>query len=81
MRERKLKLWHDSPYDGQPGMWAAFRRLLYQFEGAAQLGDPNEAPYVPPANPTCPICNALMADHEILRGGPGKSTRLNCPSK
>ncbi|MBP1324971.1 hypothetical protein JOF28_000203 [Leucobacter exalbidus] len=79
MRERKRRLWHASPYDGQPGIWAAFRRLLYQFEGAAQLGDPNEPAGVTPANPTCPVCHALMADHQIVRGGPGKPTHLNCP--
>ena len=78
--KRKRRLWHESPWDGQPGFWAGWRRLLYQFEGPAQLGDPNEPPYVPPANPTCPVCHQPMKKHHIDRGGPGKRTHLRCPS-
>ncbi|MHA3722725.1 hypothetical protein ACXR2T_02480 [Leucobacter sp. HY1910] len=79
MRERKRRLWHETRWDGLPGFGNALRRLLYQFEGAAQLGDPNEPPYVPPANPKCPVCNELMADHRVDRGGPGERTHLRCP--
>src|SRR5690606_29995647 len=63
VRERKRRLWHETRWDGLPGFGNAVRRLLYQFEGAAQLGDPNEPAYVPPANPRCPVCTQLMADH------------------
>lgn len=79
VRERKRRLWHETRWDGMPGFGNALRRLLYQFEGAAQLGDPNEAPYVPPANPVCPVCQAPMARHRMDRGGPGKATYVRCP--
>lgn len=79
VRERKRRLWHETRWDGLPGFGNAVRRLLYQFEGAAQLGDPNEPAYVPPANPRCPVCTQLMADHRVDRGGPGKPTHLRCP--
>ncbi len=79
MRKRKRRLWHESPYDGRPGFYAAMQRFFYQFEGTSQLGDPNEPRYVPPADPRCPVCGALMAEHRIDRGGPGKATHLNCP--
>lgn len=80
MRERKRKLWHETRWDGLPGFGNAFRRLLYQFEGAAQLGDPNEPAYVPPANPKCPVCNEPMKEHQVTRGGPSTPTLLRCPS-
>ena len=80
MRERKRRLWHATPWDGQPGFWAALNRLVYQIEGPAQLGDPDEPPYVPPADPRCPICAAPMGEHRVDRGGPGKPTRLTCPA-
>ena len=79
MRKRKRRLWHETPWDGVPGFWAAWLRFFYQFEGTAQLGDPNEPAYVPPEDPSCPICSRLMREHRIDRGGPGKPTRLNCP--
>nr|WP_249290901.1 hypothetical protein [Leucobacter manosquensis] len=72
-------MWHATPWDGQPGFWAAWRRFFYQFEGTAQLGDPNEPAYVPPANPKCPICRHPMSDHQFDRGGPGKPTYVKCP--
>lgn len=80
MRERKRRLWHETRWDGLPGFGNAVRRLLYQFEGAAQLGDPNEPAYVPPANPKCPVCSEPMKDHSVARGGPGKPTHLRCPT-
>ena len=81
MRKRKRRLWHETPWDGQPGFFAAWRRFFYQFEGTSQLGDPNEPPYVPPENPRCPVCSELMRDHRIERGGPGKPTHLRCPQR
>lgn len=79
MGKRKRRLWHATPYDGQPGFWAAWNRVFAQFEGPAQLGDPDEPPYVPPVDPRCPICQAPMKEHRIDRGGAGKSTRMTCP--
>lgn len=82
MRKRKRPkrhLWHKTPWDGQPGFWAAVNRFFYQFEGPAQLGDRNEPAYVPPADPKCPICGASMHEHRIDRGGPGKPTHMKCP--
>ncbi len=80
MPKRKRRLWHPTPYDDRPGFYAAMQRFFYQFEGTADLGDPDEAPYVPPADPKCPICRASMKDHRIDRGGPGKPTHLRCPA-
>ncbi|WP_233613118.1 hypothetical protein [Leucobacter edaphi] len=79
MPKRKRRLWHPTPYDGQPGFFNAWLRFFYQFEGTADLGDPNEPPYVPPADPRCPVCAQPMKDHRIDRGGPGKPTHLSCP--
>lgn len=83
MRKRtpKQRLWHESPYDGVPGFYAAMQRFFYQFEGTAQLGDPNEPAYVPPADPKCPVCSVSMREHRIDRGGPGKPTHLKCPPR
>ncbi|EYT56324.1 type IV secretion protein Rhs [Leucobacter sp. UCD-THU] len=78
-KRKKRHLWHQTPYDGVPGAYAAIQRFLYQFEGPAQLGDRNEPPYVPPADPKCPICGRSMKQHRIDRGGPGKPTHLTCP--
>lgn len=77
--DRKRRLWHETRWDGMPGVGNAIRRFLYQFEGAAQLGDPNEPPYVPPVNPSCPVCSVSMSEHRMDRGGPGKPTYLKCP--
>ncbi len=73
------RLWHQTPYDGVPGVYAAIQRFLYQFEGPAQLGDRNEPPYVPPADPKCPVCSRSLRLHHFDRGGPGKPTRMKCP--
>lgn len=75
----KRKLWHETPWDGKPGIWAAWLRLVYQFEGTSQLGKRGEPAYVMPADPKCPICGTSMKDHQILRSTTGKSTRLECP--
>jgi len=77
-REKKRKLWHESPYDGVPGFFPALLRLLYQFQGASQLGDPNEPAYVAPADPKCPLCTQSMAEHHFDRD-PGKRTLMRCP--
>ncbi|WP_396656430.1 hypothetical protein [Microbacterium sp.] len=78
MGGRKRRLWHATPWDGQRGFWAAWNRLVFQIEGTAQLGDPNEPAYVPPADPRCPLCAAPMDQHRIHRV-PGKSTSMTCP--
>lgn len=77
---RKRKLWHETPWDGQPGFWAALNRLVYQFEGPAQLGDPNEPAEVRNADPACPICGQPMSRHTVDRGGPGEKTFVHCPA-
>lgn len=79
-REKKLRLWHKSPYDGVPGAYAAVQRFLYQIEGPSQLGDRNEPAPVAPVDPRCPVCRLPMKDHRIDRGGPGLPTQLKCPS-
>lgn len=78
-RKKRRRLWNESPYNGVPGFYAAMQRFFYQFEGAAQLGDPNEPAYVPPADPSCPICAQSLKLHRIDRGGPGKPTHMKCP--
>ena len=81
MRKRKRRLWHETPWDGVPGFWAAWQRFFYQFEGTSQLGDPNEPPYVPPADPKCPLCSISMQDHRLTRSSnPSEPTRLICPA-
>ncbi|MBL5974763.1 MAG: hypothetical protein D3X82_13635 [Candidatus Leucobacter sulfamidivorax] len=82
MRKRKREkrhLWHRTPYDGVPGLYAALQRFLYQFQGPSQLGDRGEPPYVPPPDPKCPMCKQPMQDHRFDRGGPGKPTYMKCP--
>lgn len=76
----KRHLWHKTPYDGVPGIYAAVQRFLYQIEGPAQLGDRDEPAYVPPADPKCPVCGASLDQHVFSRGGPGKSTHMKCPA-
>ncbi len=78
-KRAKYHLWHKTPYDGVPGFFPAILRFLYQIEGPAQLGERGEPAYVPPADPVCPVCTGLMADHRIERGGPGERTLLHCP--
>lgn len=78
-RERRRRLWHETKWDGEPGLAAALRRLVYQFQGAAQLGRRDEPAYIMPENPKCPVCSAPMKEHQINRGGPGARTHLICP--
>lgn len=69
-----------NPWAGKPGFWAAVNRFFYPIAGPAAVGiGREEAPYVAPIDPTCPLCGALMADHEIERGVGTRSTRLHCP--
>ncbi|WP_395245705.1 hypothetical protein ACGGZK_07790 [Agromyces sp. MMS24-K17] len=68
-----------NPFDGKPGFFNRLNRIVYMFTGPAQVGIGRpEAPYVPPADPKCPLCGRLMADHEIDRSGP--RTQLHCPA-
>ncbi len=78
-KREKYHLWHKTPYDGVPGLYAAVQRLFYQFEGPAQIGERGEPAYVQPADPKCPVCTQSMSLHRIDRGGPGKPTHLRCP--
>ena len=54
--KRKRRLWHESPWDGQRGFWAAWNRFIFHFQGPGQLGRADEPAYVPAANPGCPLC-------------------------
>lgn len=54
---------------------------LFPFMGPAQLGAGHaEEPYRAPADPRCPICGGLMAEHTVSRT-PDQvhATRLICP--
>lgn len=78
-KQRKLHLWHPSPWDGIPGTRAAVLRFLYNVIGPAALGAANDQTYVPPKDPECPNCKQPLNDHVIKRGGPGKPTHMICP--
>jgi hypothetical protein len=72
-----------NPYVGLPGFWNRWNRITYSFSGAAQVGvgrGRTEAAYVPPADPSCPICGSPMAAHTIDRGTATVPTRVHCPS-
>lgn len=69
-----------NPFNETKGFFGAFGRALWTVTGPAAVGIGRpEEPYVPPANPTCPLCGALMADHRIERGTGTTATRLHCP--
>ncbi|BDZ55902.1 hypothetical protein [Agromyces marinus] len=69
-----------NPWKGVPGFWARVNRIVYPIVGPAQVGIGRpEAPYEPPANPACPLCGGLMADHRIERGDANTRTMLHCP--
>ncbi|MGO1574817.1 MAG: hypothetical protein ACTJGQ_09270 [Agrococcus casei] len=83
-REKKLHLWHPSPWDGVPGARAAVLRLAFNLIGPAALGarhwqNDSEEQAPPPPDPACPACGQSLNDHDIRRGGPGKSTHMICP--
>lgn len=67
-----------NPFDGQPGFWNHVNKVVYRLAGPAQVGSGrHEAPYVPPADPACPLCDRPMRDHVIDRTG--HKTQLYCP--
>ncbi len=71
-----------NPYVGLPGFWNRVNSVVYLFMGPAQVGigvGKTEAPYVPPANPACPMCEKPMAEHDIHRGNATTRTRVICP--
>ncbi|ARJ06664.1 hypothetical protein B5808_16610 [Cnuibacter physcomitrellae] len=71
-----------NPFDGKPGFVNRLNRIVFTFTGPAQVGIGRpEAPYVPPADPTCPICGVALAQHEIQRNQDSSTpTRLICPT-
>ncbi|GAB2981365.1 hypothetical protein [Frigoribacterium salinisoli] len=70
-----------NPYDGVPGFFGRLNRFVYTYAGPAQvgIGRPEDAA-TPTAEPRCPICGALMADHVVTRGDATRPTYLRCPS-
>jgi hypothetical protein len=72
-----------NPFKGRPGFWNRVNQLLYPIAGPAQIGigiGKTEAPYVPPANPTCPICTRPMTEHIVQRGDASTPTYVTCPA-
>ncbi|MCS5730762.1 hypothetical protein N1031_13415 [Herbiconiux moechotypicola] len=68
-----------NPFDGRPGLVNRINRVVYRYAGPAQVGIGRaEAPYVPPADPRCPLCGESMARHDIDRSG--ERTQLHCPT-
>lgn len=71
---------YPNPFTGVKGFWGAVNRFFYPIAGPAHVGiGRDEAPYVAPANPSCPLCHAAMSDHVIERGAGTTPTRLHCP--
>ncbi|WP_382310152.1 hypothetical protein [Herbiconiux sp. UC225_62] len=67
-----------NPWEGKRGLFNNINRIVYSYAGPAQVGIGRaEAPYVPPADPRCPLCGRPMALHEIDRSG--ERTQLHCP--
>jgi hypothetical protein len=67
-----------NPFVGKRGFFNRLNRVVYMFTGPAQIGIGRpEAPYVPPADPRCPICTAPMEQHQVDRSG--ERTQLYCP--
>lgn len=70
-----------NPFRDSAGFWGAFGRVAWTITGPAQVGIGRpEAPYVPPTDPRCPLCDGAMAEHVIDRGTSTTPTRLHCPS-
>jgi hypothetical protein len=70
----------DNPFKGKPGFWNRVNRIVYTFTGPAQVGIGRpESAYVPPSNPTCPVCKHPMSEHDVRRGDANTRTQLNCP--
>lgn len=73
-----------NPYKGRPGFWNRLSAAIYPITGPAEVGigiGVVEEPYVPPADPKCPICSASMADHDIKRGDASTPTYFTCPKR
>ncbi|MFD4422032.1 hypothetical protein ACFWN7_11090 [Agromyces sp. NPDC058484] len=73
-----------NPFVGRPGFWNRVNRIIYPIAGPAQVGigyGKTEAPYVPPADPACPICREPMADHIVQRGDANTPTHVICPGR
>ncbi|HEX6365441.1 MAG TPA: hypothetical protein VF000_04785 [Agromyces sp.] len=69
-----------NPFDQKPGFFNKVNRIVYTFMGPAHVGIGRaEAPYVPPADPRCPLCDQQMNLHEIDRSG--ERTQLRCPAR
>jgi hypothetical protein len=71
-----------SPFEG-PGFWNWVNRQSFKIAGPAQVGigyGKTEAPYTPPADPTCPICHQPMSLHNLNRGNANTPTYISCPN-
>ena len=70
-----------NPFNDTPGFWGAFGRLMWKATGPAAVGAGRvEEPYAPPADPACPLCGRLMAEHTVARGQGTTPSRLRCPA-
>lgn len=70
-----------NPFNGTPGFWGAFGRMMWTATGPAAVGiGREEEPYVPPADPRCPLCGEAMAEHTVARGVGTTPSRLRCPA-
>jgi hypothetical protein len=70
-----------NPFENATGFWGRVNRFLYPIAGPASLGAGHpEAPYVPPADPACPVCGRPLAEHSIIRRGDNRSSSLECPT-
>ncbi len=69
-----------NPFDQKPGFFNRVNRVVYTFMGPAHVGIGRpEAPYVPPADPRCPLCDQQMTLHQIDRSS--ERTQLHCPAR
>jgi hypothetical protein len=67
-----------NPFAGKAGFFNRLNRIVYTFAGPAHVGIGRaEEPFVPNADPLCPLCGQPMKAHAIDRSG--ERTRLHCP--